>query len=204
MINPKLVVVTLLILIGIGVQIIGAEAQEQANTKTYKDADVGISFQYPSHWTVDNSSTSIEEPILLIKISENSPTGNDLIVTAKFLDKLNPPVTTLKDFAKYQYENDETLMMVGAPNVINDNQTTVAGGIPGLQMEYVYQLGGTHGLDVWTINDRGVGYEFSYQMNEEEFAVNIPAIREMLSSIEFTPLSPPQEEPPVREPSFME
>jgi hypothetical protein len=61
------------------------------------------------------------------------------------------------------------------PNVINDNQTTVAGGIPAPQMEYNYQSAipiplDIHGLDVWTIDDRGVGYEFSYQVKEGEFS----------------------------------
>jgi len=214
MINRKILVIVTLF-IG-GSPIIGADnifAQDYSKTgtignsiQTYEDPDIGISFQYPLHWTVQKteSSVAVDMSRLNIDISE----GIAFSVNVISLGLASPPITTLKDFARYQYE---TWHSVIPPNVINDNQTTVAGDHPALQMEY---SGGwtanvaqnqRHGLEVWTI-DRGIGYHFTYITDEgPEFAANIPSIRKMLDSIEFIPLAPPPEEPPTpKEPSFMD
>jgi hypothetical protein len=204
-INPKTLVIVILFMGGS--PIIGADnifAQDDSGTgtivngtKTFEDLAVDMTFQYPAHWNL----RQIDPYFLTISL------GNDSVVhvSVEPLDLLDPPIVTLKDFARHQYDT----LILGTPNLINDNQTTVAGNNPALQMEYSFE--GTadgvqrHGLVVWTIdNDRNKGYEFNYFTNEgPEFFENLPAVREMLSSIEFRPLSPPQEEPPVKEPSFM-
>ena len=209
MINPKILVIVILFM---GVcPIIGADnifAQDDSGTgtvvngtRTFEDLADGMTFQYPAHWHVNQNDA----------YSLNIDVGNDsmVLVSIELLDLLDPPITTLKEFARHQYDSGRVIIF-NTPNLINDNQTTVAGDNPALQMEYSFE--GTadgvqrHGLVVWTIdNDRNKGYQFNYFTNEgPEFFKNLPAVREMLSSIEFKPLSPPQEEPPVREPSFME
>jgi hypothetical protein len=210
MINPKILVIVMLFM-GLS-SIIAADnifAQNDSEsdtivngTKTFDEFAYDMTFQYPAHWNVIKL-----EPYFL-----NIHVGKDIAFAVEVvnLDLSDPPITTLKDFARHQYDSG---IIFGTPNLINDNQTTVAGN-PALQMEYSFmggphQTGGEgprHGLVVWTVdNDRNKGYEFNYHTIEgPKFFENPPAIRAMLSSIEFRPLSPPQEEPPVKEPSFMD
>jgi hypothetical protein len=58
----------------------------------------------------------------------------------------------------------------------------------------------TQGLDVWAISNY-VGYQFEYISDQgSAFSKNIPEIRKLLDSVEFTPIV--EEEPKL--PSFMQ
>jgi hypothetical protein len=229
-IYPSILVIIILF---IGAQIVGADnifAQDDSgtagtignSTKTYENPEVGISFQYPSNWEVVDTFAdlcSVECLLSIHTVPLNHPGYEDtgFLINVMSLDAeslnadadsmdINTPITTLEDFARYRYKG-----MTGwsSPNVINDNQTTVAGDHPALQMEYTYQGAHDvrHALTVWTIDSiRNKGYEFSYNNAiEDEFSADIPSIRKMLDSIEFIPLSPPPEEtPPPKQPSFMD
>jgi len=178
--------------------------------KTFEDPDVDITFQYPSNWTVtDNMPYGLD-----IDISKHwtmGPRGETkdigFSIDIVHLDTVtDTPITTLKDFARYEYTR-LTKFHFSSMNVINDNQTIVGGKYPALQMEYTYEgvYNQRHALAVWTIDsNRNQGYVFAYNADEAKFFENIPAIRKMLDSIEFTPLPPPPEFSTPEPPSFME
>jgi hypothetical protein len=175
--------------------------------KTFEDPDVDITFQYPSNWTVTNHmpfglSIDISKHWTMGPRGETKDIGFSIDIV--HLDTAaDTPITTLKDFARHQYKD----MTDPSMNVINDNQTIVGGKYPALQMEYTYQgvYNQVHALVIWTIDsDRNKGYEFTYNTDEDKFFENIPAIRKMLDSIEFTPLPPPPEFSTPEPPSFME
>lgn len=227
-IYPSILVINILF---IGAQIVGADnifAQDDSgtagtignSTKTYENPEVGISFQHPSNWevvdadlcsvmcllsihTVPGSHPEFLHTAFLLNVM--SLDAESLNADADSMD-INTPITTLEDFARYQYTKMTRWLF---PNFINDNQTTVAGDHPALQMEYTFQGGNDvrHALTVWTIDSvRNKGYEFSYSNAiEDKFSADIPSIRQMLDSIEFIPLTPPPEEtPPSKQPSFMD
>ena len=218
MINPKLVVVTLLILIG--GSIIGANnifAQDSTKTKTYEFSsfgDVYIRFQYPSNWTVaDPYGQCISPCTLAIYVNNKTEdiTGISFTIEMVSLNTLDPPVTTLKDFASNQYEFIYRLNKFTSDiplDLINDNKTIIGNNHPAIQMEYIYpQVDDLrHALNIWAIDkDRDKGYTFSYSTKEgPEFAANIPSIRKILDSIEFIPIEPPREEPPREKLSFID
>jgi hypothetical protein len=150
---------------------------------TYEDPEIGITFEYPSEWSVKKGFLEFD-----IDIEEG--------IAFKVQASLNPVYDDLRGFARYQYEHQN--FDAFSPTILNDNQTTVNNGHAAIQMEYEFKFADTNtrqGLALWTVAG-GVGYQFNYVADKgNQFDRNIPAIREMLNSIEFIPLPPPPKQP---------
>jgi hypothetical protein len=106
-----------------------------------------------------------------------------------------PFTNSSEDFARHQYTNDGYLT-TAFTTVLNDNQTTIGHNNTAIQMEYrfkparpleqfysnpqlgLYSNATRHGLVIWTISG-GLGYQFNYVADEDQFSSNIPPIRKM-------------------------
>ena len=163
--------------------------QTQTTTSTYENPAVGLKFEYPSEWDLQENPTG-----LMMNNNEGS------VFSFKFVDLV--PNSTLQDFARYQY-TEEFCCSVSTfvVTTINDNQTTVGQNSTASQLEYTFQgAGPRQGLVLWVINN-DIGYQFNYISDQgPEFSKNLPAIRKVLDSVEFIPIE--VEKPKV--PSFMQ
>jgi hypothetical protein len=165
-----------------------AIAQAQSTISTYENPAIGLKFTYPSEWQLRNNPLG-----LTMTPDESSHFSLEVI----HLSRLGIPNPTLKDYAQYGYR----LCCGTMSTPISDNQTTIGKNYTAMQYEYTTEgFGIRQGLDVWAISN-DVGYQFEYISDQgSAFSNNIPAIRELLDSVEFMPIE--EEEPEV--PSFMQ
>jgi hypothetical protein len=163
----------------------------QATGSTYENPAIGLKFKYLPEWELRDTPIGVG-----MTPDEDSVFSIDVYS----LDGL--PNQTLKDFARYQYAQEfccssSTFVVT----TVNDNQTAIGQNYTATQLEYTFEGAGTRqGLVVWAINN-GTGYQFNYISDQgPAFSKNLPAIRQVLDSVEFIPVE--VEEPKV--PSFMQ
>src|SRR5215207_8391320 len=165
-----------------------AQSQAESTISTYENPAIGLKFTYPSQWQLQNTPIG-----LTMTPDENSHFSLEVI----HLSRLGIPNPTLKDYAQYGYR----LCCGTMSTPISDNQTTIGKNHTAMQYEYTTEgFGIRQGLDVWAISN-DVGYQFEYISDQgSAFSKNIPEIRKLLDSVEFTPIV--EEEPEL--PSFMQ
>lgn len=112
-----------------------------------------------------------------------------------------------EDFGEY-HKNLETNFR--DYKFINDNQTTI-GGYPAIQMEFSYRDPSTYSSVVklfekkWLIYTKvnNTIYEFTYYNISTEYDDRIPALKQLLKSIEFYPPSLNAIDSNTKKPSFL-
>jgi hypothetical protein len=163
----------------------------QATGSTYENPAVGLKFKYLPEWEFRDTP-----------IGASMTPDEDSVFSIDVYSLKGLPNQTLKDFARYQYTQEfccssSTFVVT----TINDNQTSIGQNYTATQLEYTFEGAGTRqGLVVWAINN-GTGYQFNYISDQgPAFSKNLPAIHQVLDSVEFIPVE--VEEPKV--PSFMQ
>ena len=171
--------------------LVPTQGQSQSTTSTYENPAVGLKFEYPPEWNLQERPTGVR-----------MTPDQDSHFSLQFVSLDGLANQTLEGFARYQYTQEYCCgSSTFEATTVNDNQTTVGQNNTALQLEYTHDvIMPRHGLVIWTIND-GVGYQFDYVSDPgTAFSKNLPAIREILDSVEFIPIE--IEEPKV--PSFMQ
>jgi hypothetical protein len=163
-------------------------SQEQ-QLNTFENQQLGIQFQYPSHWEkTENRFSELETTNYPVEFQIPTDSITDLIPVSVMVEDLaGKNINNIKEFAREQYSTDLTFTF--APQyteVLNDQQITI-GGKPAWQIDWSIETPKKQreGMHVYLINGN-YGYKFSYASDKgEQYLKYLPEFQNLVNSIKF-------------------
>ena len=206
MIDSRFYFLMFSVAIALAYYIINPVYAQPTETSTYEGPYLGIKFQYPSSWTIDQSTTSDDaDCLILCHVNFQAPSDGVVPIRVQVYDLDDPVIqkdcrcSSLKEFVRYSYGFEPSLTFV---NVISDTPVTILGNHSAWEMESEPSIGNAQRkfYSLWTINDN-LGYlVFLAADVGEEYDGYLPVVKEMINTIEFFPPTVP---PSAKVPSFM-
>lgn len=140
----------------------GSTPEKESSYSTFIDENYGLSFSYPSSWTIDNR---VYLDVLIITVYENSTSGSPDAQTRIYAGHLGyPSLDNLEKRFNKSVENNENLNSTGEIERINVQ------GTPGIDVSYK-SLGENYDLNARTriLKKENFEYLISYSAMENSY-----------------------------------
>lgn len=163
-------------------------------TSYYNDKGVGIKLENSTPWTINAKSdkstcANIDLCFLYLEIINKTDMPQAWIIEDRFESQTITDYckcNTLEDYVSHIYNN--MISQFDNFSFINQNQATISGDRPAIQIEYEFSPNDTK-IQTFTIftQDNNSFYQFSYYGDSETYSNYLADFEKLINTIEFTP-----------------